>query len=91
MQVAAHEYGGSKTFRLSDSDRHGRIFTVKALSADRNKFLHMASPSIQPPECYGPNIVGKFIHDELQNAGAVRSLLAGGRGFKHSHLDVRDF
>jgi hypothetical protein len=62
----------SKTFGLSDSDRHGRIFTVKALSVDWNKFLHMASPQIQPPECYGPNIVSKFIYDELQHVGAVR-------------------
>ena len=55
---------------------------------ERNNFLYMAA---EPPECHCPQFVGEFIHDELQNVGACRSLLAGRRGFKRSHVDLRHF
>jgi len=45
---------------------------------------------LRAPECHRPQFVGEFIHDELQHVGAVRNLLAGFRGFEHSHLNVRD-
>ena len=50
----------------------------------------MASARIQTPERYGASGVDNLIHDDLQHVGAVRDLLAGVRGFEHSHLNVRD-
>jgi len=62
---------------LSVSDRHPRNVYGKSAFSRPDQIPQMASPQIQPPECYGPNILGTFIHDELQNVGADRSVLAG--------------
>ena len=35
----------------------------------------------EPQSVTAPNVVGEFIHDEVPNVGAGRSLLAGRRGF----------